>query len=194
MVLEWLFWKSHDPLVWRCHEFVYSNIFGLYNFIRQDLFSFLCVGSFFDIKAIFFDENALSQNIVNPIVQMGKTRKRKLLQLDLMKSGAPLGSWSVACTRTGPAIIQALFRGLRCTFVPERSLPNPPKRIAANGKIGRKCETRSQMVLILPRSIFYPRTRAPPQPRCSWEPTKLFQRLASRQRREYSLDAEDEQR
>ena len=34
MVLERLIWKSVDPLVWRCREVLYSNIFGLYNFIR----------------------------------------------------------------------------------------------------------------------------------------------------------------
>ena len=33
-----LFWKSADPLLWRCREFVDSHIFGLYNVIREECF------------------------------------------------------------------------------------------------------------------------------------------------------------
>ena len=37
MVLERRFFKSVDHLLWRCREFVDSNIFGLYNLFRHVL-------------------------------------------------------------------------------------------------------------------------------------------------------------
>ena len=57
LLYYWSDFFEHRPLVSRCREFVYSNIFGLYNLFDMIFSEFLFLGSFFDIKAIFFRKN-----------------------------------------------------------------------------------------------------------------------------------------
>ena len=40
-----------NPMVWRCREFFFSKIFGVFNFFRPDFFRILFFWSFFYFKA-----------------------------------------------------------------------------------------------------------------------------------------------